>query len=77
MTRLIDLREVLRRIPVKRQTIDNWEHVGKFPQRVKVEGRIFWIEAEIEEWILKWAAARSPRLPLGESRASEQLEPAE
>ncbi len=77
MSRLIDLKEVLRRIPVKRQTIDNWKNAGKFPQRVKVEGRIFWLEAEIDEWILERAGERPPRPPLSEISASEELEPAE
>ncbi len=56
--RYIDLPEVLRKIPVTRQTIENWEKAGEFPKRIHVKGRIFWLLSEIDDWIDKQAAKR-------------------
>ncbi len=51
--RLLTLNEVMERIPVTRQTIDNWEHAGSFPQRVPLPDidDAFWLEREIDMWI--------------------------
>ena len=50
--RLIDMSEVLQKIPVTRQTIFNWEKSGAFPRRVVLpNGMICWLESEVHDWI--------------------------
>lgn len=51
MDRLLPLDQVLERVPVDRGTLDNWEKDNQFPRRIKVKGRIFWRESEIDKWI--------------------------
>ena len=56
--RYIDLVAVLRKVPVTRQTIENWEKAGLFPKRIHVRGRIFWLLSEVDDWIDEQAAKR-------------------
>ena len=56
--RYIDLPEVLRKIPVTRQTIENWERAGAFPKRIRIGGRVFWLLSEVDDWIDREADKR-------------------
>ena len=56
--RYINLREVLRKIPVTRQTIENWERAGEFPKRIRIGGRVFWLLSEVDDWIDRQADKR-------------------
>lgn len=38
--------------------ISRLEKAGKFPKRVKFGARVFWVEAEIDEWIADRIAER-------------------
>ena len=56
--RYINLREVLRKVPVTRQTIENWERAGEFPKRIRIGGRVFWLLSEVDDWIDREADKR-------------------
>ena len=83
--RLIDLDEVIDKVPVTRQTPFNWERDTKFPKRISLNGdssRICWLESEVDEWIDQRAAARWDHLPPDERPGagavkSDALQPAE
>ena len=58
--RLIDLKEVLRKIPVTRQTLTNWEKAGTFPRRIILPDGVTacWLESEVHSWIEQSARRR-------------------
>jgi len=60
--RLIERREVERRVGFRRERIRQLELAGKFPRRIPMSARRnLWIESEIEDWIRDHiAAARCP-----------------
>lgn len=56
--RIIDGRELRRRVPYSRAHIARLEAQGRFPRRVKLgEGRVGWVDAHIDRWILERARA--------------------
>ena len=58
--------KTLKGISFSRQYLAVLEATGKFPQRVPLgigNGRIGWIEAEIDEWLKGRAAARDSKKP--------------
>ena len=56
--RYITLAEVRRKVPVTRQTIENWEKAGEFPKRIRIGGRVFWLLSEVDDWIDRQADKR-------------------
>ena len=52
---LIKLKELSEITSLKRSAIDNLEHRGYFPKRIKLPGKgmVGWIREEIEAWIKK------------------------
>lgn len=50
--RLIAKTEVLRRIGVTYPTLWLWMRQGKFPRSRELGGKVAWVEAEIDSWIL-------------------------
>lgn len=38
--------------------IDRFEDAGRLPKRIKVGFRVFWLESEIDDWILARIAER-------------------
>jgi prophage regulatory protein len=56
--RLIDLPEVLRRVPLCRARIYQLIRAGEFPQQIKLGSRSCWLEREIDDWIGALAAQR-------------------
>ena len=54
----ISLPELLMKIPVTRQTIENWEKAGEFPKRIRIGGRVFWLLSEVDDWIDREADKR-------------------
>ena len=58
MTTLIRLKDVLARIPVSRSQLYAMIAEGKFPRQMHLGGSAsFWVEAEVEEWIMEHIAA--------------------
>ena len=49
--RLIDRREVMRRVPFSYPTLWKWMRDGKFPRALNGGGKICWRESEIDDWI--------------------------
>ena len=64
--RLIERREVERRVGYRRKRIRQLELAGKFPRRIPMSARRnLWIESEIDHWIRDHiAAARCPAVTL-------------
>ena len=48
---LMRLCEVLRLVPVHRNTLRKWIDAGKFPPAVRIGGRRAWDRAEVTAWI--------------------------
>ncbi len=55
---LIGLPELLRMLPVTRQTIWRWHRAGKFPKPVCIGAKPAWVRAEVDAWIDARKAAR-------------------
>lgn len=55
---LLSLAQVLKKVPVTRQTLYNWEKAGIFPKRITIGGRTFWLLSEVDPWIDDHAAKR-------------------
>jgi predicted DNA-binding transcriptional regulator AlpA len=49
---LLSRREVIDRVGVSYPTIWTWMRAGKFPRSRIIGGKIAWVEAEIERWIM-------------------------
>jgi prophage regulatory protein len=57
-TKLLKLKDVLSRVPYKKSHLYAKIKAGMFPQQVHLGGRgSFWIEGEIEQWLLEHIAA--------------------
>ena len=51
-TRIIRLKEVIRRVGLSRSAIYQYIRVGKFPRQVALGGRaVGWLEFDIDQWI--------------------------
>ncbi len=48
---LIRLPELLRLVPVRRETIWRWCRAGRFPRPVRIGARAAWVRAEVDAWI--------------------------
>jgi prophage regulatory protein len=59
-TRLIDIDEVLLRVPLCRARIYQLVKVGEFPRQIKLGKRSAWLEREVDAWIATQAAKRDP-----------------
>jgi excisionase family DNA binding protein len=47
----ITLKDLLKLIPVSKQTISRWESSGKFPAH-KISGRhSLWVKKEVDDWV--------------------------
>ena len=57
--RLIDYPRLNDRVPASKMTLWRWEKEGRFPKRVKINGRNFWVEAEVDEYIENLANSRT------------------
>ena len=49
--RFLSKRQVSEKIGVSRTEIDRKEAAGKFPKRVQVGFRVFWIDEEVDGWM--------------------------
>jgi prophage regulatory protein len=57
-TQLLKVKDVLARVPYKKSHLYAKIKEGSFPQQVHLGGRgAFWIEDEIEHWLLERIAA--------------------
>jgi prophage regulatory protein len=64
--RLIDKRELRRRVIYSPQQIDRLEKAGLFPLRVKIgPGRVGWLLSEVLDWMSKKVADRDKKCPAG------------
>ena len=49
--RFLSKRKVSEKIGLSRTEIDRKEAAGKFPKRVQVGFRVFWVESEVDGWM--------------------------
>jgi prophage regulatory protein len=57
--KLLDLRAVLARVPISRARLYQLVKAGEFPRQVRVGGRAFWLEHELDAWISALAEQRA------------------
>jgi prophage regulatory protein len=57
--KLLDLRAVLQRVPVSRARLYQLIAAGEFPRQVRVGGRAFWLEHELNAWVDALAEQRA------------------
>jgi predicted DNA-binding transcriptional regulator AlpA len=60
MSRKLTTRALQERYSVVDRTIDRWIQTGVLPQPMRINGRKYWDEAEIEERERERMAAREP-----------------
>ena len=46
----LNVYQLAKRLGVASKTIARWHDAGLIPKRVKVGGRVFWLQTDIEEW---------------------------
>lgn len=51
MSRFLSKKAVREKVGLSNATIDRMEKDGRFPKRVTIGFRVFWVEAEIEAWM--------------------------
>ena len=49
--RFLSKKQVSEKIGLSRTEIDRKEAAGKFPKRVQVGFRVFWVESEVDGWM--------------------------
>jgi prophage regulatory protein len=57
--KLLDLRAVLQRVPISRARLYQLVKAGEFPRQVRVGGRAFWLESELDSWVDALAEQRA------------------
>lgn len=61
--RFLSKKQVSQKIGLSRTEIDRKEAVGKFPKRVQIGFRVFWVEEEVERWMQKLIEKRNHAAP--------------
>ena len=56
--RLLNRRELRRRVPVSDMTIWRWEANRLFPIHLSIGGRSFWRESEVDQWVEEQSSRR-------------------
>lgn len=51
MIRFLSKKDVRQKIGLSHASIDRMEASGKFPKRVPIGFRVFWVESEIDDWM--------------------------
>jgi len=62
--KLLTKKQLKEKVGYSNQHIDRLERDGRFPQRVKpfgLNGRAFWVDEEIDDWIQQLVIARNSR----------------
>lgn len=59
-SQLLKIAEVQRRTQLSRASIYNYVNAGKFPPPVKLGAHSRWVESEVEQYIGRLMAARTP-----------------
>jgi predicted DNA-binding transcriptional regulator AlpA len=68
--RYLTKKQLRDRICLSPTQVSRLEEVNKFPLRVRVGFRVFWIEEEVNEWMLARADERNARLPKSGGKSS-------
>jgi prophage regulatory protein len=61
--RFLSKKAVSQKIGLSRTEIDRKEAAGKFPKRVQVGFRVFWVEEEVESWMQRLINNRNHAAP--------------
>ena len=61
--RFLSKKQVSQKIGLSRTEIDRKEAAGKFPKRVQVGYRVFWVEKEVESWMQRLIDNRNHAAP--------------
>lgn len=55
---LLDKRDVIKKTRMAESSIWRREHHGDFPKRIRIGGKCYWLEHEVDAWIDAQAATR-------------------
>ena len=61
--RFLSKRQVSEKIGLSRTEVDRKEAAGKFPKRVQVGFRVFWVEEEVDRWMEALVEKRNHAAP--------------
>ena len=61
--RFLSKKQVSEKIGLSRTEIDRKEAAGKFPKRVQVGFRVFWVDQEVESWMEALIEKRNDAAP--------------
>lgn len=61
--KFLSKRQVSQKVGFSRTEIDRKEAAGKFPKRVRVGVRVFWVESEVEAWMRRLIDERDCAAP--------------
>ncbi len=61
--RFLSKRKVSEKIRLSRTEIDRKEAAGKFPKRVQIGFRVFWVEEEVDRWMQTLIEKRNHAAP--------------
>lgn len=71
--RFLSKKQVSQKIGLSRTEIDRKEAAGKFPKRVQVGFRVFWVEEEVEGWMQRLIERRNHAAPDRDREKATQL----
>jgi len=69
--RFLSKKQLRDRIGLSPTQVSRLEDEGRFPQRVPLGFRVFWVEAEVDEWMQHRADERNARPPKREDKSTE------
>ena len=72
--KFLSKRQVSQKIGLSRTEIDRKEAAGKFPKRVQVGFRVFWVEEEVDRWMEALIEKRNHAAP-GHDRETTTNQP--
>ena len=71
--RFLSKKQVSEKIGLSRTEIDRKEAAGKFPKRVQVGFRVFWVEEEVDGWMEALIEKRNHAAPDHNRETTTQL----
>ena len=69
--RFLSKKQLRDRIGLSPTQVSRLEEAGRFPQRVPLGFRVFWVEAEVDDWMRERVDERNARPPSREDKSAE------
>ncbi len=71
--KFLSKKQVSEKIGLSRTEVDRKEAAGKFPKRVHVGFRVFWVESEVDGWMQRLIEKRDHATPDTDRETTRQL----